>query len=154
MSLDSDIKARFGLVWPAHVGNLTRLLIAARRAFDGDLDMFLILAIIGDRTFSARKSDRELTFESWQREGTPHIAPEGINIRSIADFSGIPRETVRRKLMQLLERGWVAHGQNDSLVATLKARRELEPLTEESLRYLVQMFHLLQELGRRPSKKK
>jgi len=46
--LEADIKQRFGLVWPAHVTNLTQLLVAARNAFDGDLDMFLVLAVIGE----------------------------------------------------------------------------------------------------------
>ncbi|MGA7269059.1 MAG: hypothetical protein ACRCVZ_04260 [Aestuariivirga sp.] len=148
--MESDIKRKFGLVWPAHVGNLTRLLIAARQAFDGDLDMFLVLAIIGDRTFSARNADPALTFEAWQTGGAPHVATEDINIRSIADFSGIPRETVRRKLAQLIDKGWVVRGDNNALAATLKARNELAPLTEESLRYLIQMFHLFEGIAGEP----
>jgi hypothetical protein len=147
LNVEADIKRKFGLVWPGHVGNLTRLLIAARQAFDGDLDMFLVLAIIGDRTFSARNADPELTFEDWQTGGAPHVEMEDINIRSISDFSGIPRETVRRKLAQLIDRGWVVRGDNNMLAATLKARNELAPLTEESLRYLIQMFQLFEGIA-------
>ena len=33
-----SVKDSFGLIWPRHVQNLTRLLISCREAFDGDLD--------------------------------------------------------------------------------------------------------------------
>lgn len=140
-----SVKDSFGLVWPRHVNSLTRFLIAAREAFDGDLDLFLVLAVIGDRTFSARRADPLMTFESWQVSGSPHVAPEDINIRSIADFSGIPRETVRRKLTVLLANGWVSRDENNMLVATLKARKELQPLTEGAIRYIEEMFQLFEE---------
>jgi len=129
------------------VKNITRLLITARRTFGGDLDLFLILAIIGDRSFSARKADPRLSFDSWQAHDRPLVAPEDINIRSIAHFSGIPRETVRRKLDILIERGWVSRSKNKTLVATAKARRELEPLTQGALVYLEEMFRLFQQIN-------
>ena len=141
------IKDNFGLVWPRHVTNITRLLIIAREAFGGDLDLFLILAIIGDRSFSARKVDPRLSLDSWQANDRPLVAPEDINIRSIAHFSGIPRETVRRKLDVLVEKGWVSRNRKKMLVATPKARRELEPLTQGALLYLEEMFQLFQELN-------
>ena len=59
--MKKEIEDRFGLVWPQHVGNLTQLLIAARNGFDGDLDMFLVLAVVGDRTFSAKSADPKLS---------------------------------------------------------------------------------------------
>ena len=146
--MEADIKQRFGLVWPAHVTNLTQLLIAARNAFDGDLDMFLVLAVIGDRTFSAQNADPDQSYESWQSQGSPLVVPEDINIRSIADYSGIPRETVRRKLAILIDKGWVSRDDDNILAATSKARLELEPLTLASIRYLNQMFGLLRSLQR------
>lgn len=144
--MKKDIKKKFGLVWPLHVSNLVTLLIAARKEFDGDLDMFLILAVVGDRTFSAHKADHTLTFSSWQSNSLPHLAPDDINIRSIADFSGIPRETVRRKLAALSERGWIARNDDGVLHATVRARKELEPLTHAAIDYLSEMFTLLQKL--------
>jgi hypothetical protein len=38
-------------------------------------------------------------------------------------------------------------GDNNMLAATLKARNELAPLTEESLRYLIQMFQLFEGIA-------
>ena len=64
----------------------------------------------------------------------------------IADYTGIPRETVRRKLLLLEEKGWITKGADGALQATNKARRELEPLTLASIRYLEQLFKLFQTL--------
>ena len=45
-------------------------------------------------------------------------------MQSIADFSGIPRETVRRKLKELIASGWVERG------------ADLAPLMEMSVQHL------------------
>ena len=144
--MKKEIEDRFGLVWPHHVGNLTQFLIAARNSFDGDLDMFLILAVVGDRTFSAKSVDPNLSYSAWREGASRHAVPLSINARSIADYTGIPRETVRRKLLLLEEKGWIAKDADDALQATNKARRELEPLTLASIRYLEQLFKLFQTL--------
>jgi hypothetical protein len=144
--MKTEIEDRFGLVWPHHVGNLTQFLIAARKSFDGDLDMFLVLAVVGDRTFSAASVDPNLTYTAWQEDASRHSVPLSINARSIADYTGIPRETVRRKLLLLEEKGWIARHAGDTLQATNKARRELEPLTLASIRYLEKLFKLFQTL--------
>lgn len=145
-----SVEDSFGLIWPRHVNNLNRFLIAAREAFDGDLDLFLVLAIIGDRSFAAHKVDPSLTFDDWQARDEPMVTPEGINVRSISHFSGIPRETVRRKLAILIEKGWVVRGEDNSLSATVKARKELAPLTKGSIRYLNEMFDLYSEFTGKP----
>jgi len=144
--MKKEIEDRFGLVWPQHVGNLTQLLIAARNGFDGDLDMFLVLAVVGDRTFSAKSVDPKLSYSAWREGAARHSVPLSINARSIADYTGIPRETVRRKLLLLEEKGWITKGADGALQATNKARRELEPLTLASIRYLEQLFKLFQTL--------
>lgn len=148
MKFEDEIRANFGRIWPAHVASLTRFLIECRRVFDGDLDMFLVLAVIGDRTFSQRKVDPGTTFEQF-RLPVQITTPEDINIRSIADFSGIPRETVRRKVAQLTERGWVTKTDDGFLVASLKAKEELEPLTETSISYIASMMRLFAASGER-----
>jgi hypothetical protein len=143
--MDDKIKAAFGKVWPAHVSNLTKFLINCRKAFGGDIDMFLVLAVIGDRTFSQRHADQALDYEAFmgrRGEQTPSI---DINLRSIADFSGIPRETARRKINQLLKLGWVAKQQDGSLLATSKAKTDLEPLTLASIQYISGMMQLFAE---------
>lgn len=44
------IKANFGTVWPVHLSGFTRLLVQLRERFEGDLDLALVLAVVGSRT--------------------------------------------------------------------------------------------------------
>jgi hypothetical protein len=138
------IKANFGRIWPNHVETLTRFLIHCRRCFDGDLDLFLVLAVIGDRSFASGIVSTGMDYRTFidpQRERTP---PQPINSLSIASFSGIPRETVRRKVQDLIEKGWVQRDENGHLSATKKAAAQLAPLTEISMEYLTEMAKVLQ----------
>jgi hypothetical protein len=88
-----------------------------------------------------------MTYKDFNDESREPIEPEGLNARSIADFSGIPRETVRRKVQDLIDLGWVERHGND-LRATDKARVELMPLTETSLDYLVGMATVFSSASR------
>lgn len=144
MTKEDLVRAKFGEIWPAHVGNLTWFLIECRRHFDGDLDMMLVLSVIGDRTFSQRSADPRIDFEAFTKALVP-TAPQDINVRSIADFSGIPRETVRRKVAQLLEKGWILRNDDGFLVATKRAKEELEPLTITSMKYISKMMKVFED---------
>ena len=145
MGMEDEVRAKFGKIWPVHVGSLTQFLIECRRHFDGDLDMMLVLAVIGDRTFSQRRADPTLDFETFQ--SSPAQTPaEDINLRSIADFSGIPRETVRRKVGQLADKGWIERKGDGFIVATMKAKQDLEPLTLTSIKYVARMMSLMEDV--------
>lgn len=144
--MEDEVKAAFGKVWPVHVASLTRLLIECRQAFDGDLDMFLVLAVIGDRTFSQRHADAEMDYEAFQSPERPLTQTLDINLRSIAEYSGIPRETVRRKILELDKRAWITRMENGSLTATRKATADLQPLTQTSIEYVAGMMELLQQV--------
>lgn len=136
---DKDILDNFGTIWPRHVLSLTKFLIAARRSFDGDIDLFLVLCVVGERTFSQRHLRPDLDYARWSSQSVNDIPSEDINIQSIADFSGIPRETVRRKLGVLIDKGWVERDEHGLIRATARAKAELEPLTKASLHYLSEM---------------
>lgn len=143
--IDKQILENFGHIWPRHVLSLTRFLIACRRTFDGDIELFLVLCVIGERTFSQHKVRENITYDQWNDSRARDVEAENINVQSISDFSGIPRETVRRKLRILLAKGWVERDGQGFVRATTKARIDLEPLTEASLRYLSQMKATLAE---------
>lgn len=144
--MDAKIKAAFGKIWPAHVSSLARFLIACRKSFDGDIDLFVVLTVIGDRTFSQRHADPSLDYDAF-KSGRAHSTESlDINLRSISDFSGIPRETVRCKVNELVKRGWVMKQADGSLLATAKARDDLEPLTHASIQYIAGMMRLFNEL--------
>jgi DNA-binding MarR family transcriptional regulator len=72
------------------------------KAFDGDLQQALILAVIGQVRLRARRQA--------EVSGDALPPPEDLSITAsrLADVTGIPRETVRRKLKLLEARGWIA----------------------------------------------
>ncbi|HWA59926.1 MAG TPA: hypothetical protein VG939_01055 [Caulobacteraceae bacterium] len=72
--------------------DLADCLITLRRQFDNDLDRALIALVLGLSDLDGRRRRRPA---------------RGLNILSLADISGIPRETVRRKLAQMQAAGRV-----------------------------------------------
>jgi len=136
MTPDEDtLRASFGRIWPVHNDAFCELLVTLRRQFDGDLDRMLVLAVIGSRTLSRGRTDG-MCYHSFM-DGERADEPPSINLQSIADYSGIPRETVRRKLQDLERLGWITRQDKGYLVATAKAAGDLEPATQATMRYLL-----------------
>lgn len=138
-----DVYKDFGKFWPVHVASLTKFLIECRKHFDGDMDLFIVMCVVGDRTFSEMRANKDIHFEDWQSSMENEIIPKDINTLSISEYSGIPRETVRRKVNSLIQKGWIARDENGFLQATQKAKIDLESLTLCSLRYIEKMFVLI-----------
>lgn len=69
-------------------------------SFDGDIGETLVLGVIGQAQLGAKLGEKEPTIS---------VADEsrGVSASSIADVTGIPRQTVRRKLIRLKERGLI-----------------------------------------------
>lgn len=141
---ESDIRGNFGHVWPAHVAAFARYLIECRKQFRGDLDLMLLLAVIGDRTLVAKKVRKSLSFNEFLQGQYVDFQPDAINYQSIAEFTGMPRESVRRKVNELIDIGWVRRTEGGFLVATQKASEDLAPLTEAGILYLVEMSKVLE----------
>jgi hypothetical protein len=105
---------------------LLNILSAAREVCDGDVDKYLILLALGMRTsehpdFKSLDHDRIMA-------GIPAVLPSlGTNIRSIAASVDIPKETVRRKLADLVEAGWLVR-QGWDFRMTAKCYVALEPV--------------------------
>jgi CRP-like cAMP-binding protein len=102
------IKENFGTVWPVHLVGFTRLLVQLRAHIQDDLDLMLVLAVIGGRTQDARWNAGLAALGQLTRDEDTQRKQLPINIQSISEFTGIPRETVRRKLVILEEKGWVS----------------------------------------------
>jgi len=131
-----SFETNFGKLHALHVAGLTRHLIACRDAFGGDLDLFLVFTIIGERSFTPRNAPAAMTVEEFRTSPVRTVRSVAINLQSIADYSGIPRETVRRKVRALIERGWIERDGQGLIAVTDRAKEALEGLTESSLRYL------------------
>ena len=53
-----------------------------------------------------------------------------ISVRSVAEILGLPRETIRRKVTELADAGWLAR-EHGRLYFTAAAYQQLAPIREE-----------------------
>ena len=66
------------------------------RTFKGDLQQVVILALIG-----------QVLIEHYRKNGGDLSQIRGISTSRLSDLTGIPRQTVRRKLALLANHGWI-----------------------------------------------
>ena len=71
--------------------------------------------------------------------------PSPKSCQKLADYSGIPRETVRRKVNDLERAGWIIRTEKGHLVASAKAAQDLAPATEAAMRYLLTVVNACKE---------
>lgn len=127
---DQWIADRLNAIWPAHNASFARLLVALRRQFDGDLDAMLVLLVVSLGT--SRADWQQSLLGDW----SPGARLTSTNTQSIAEATGIPRESVRRKLEGLRAKGWVARHESGYWAPTHRAAEDLRPATFESIAYL------------------
>lgn len=80
------------------------------RAFDGDLAMAIILGEISHHNTAKFFSPENLTndaIRNLQDQPSKWDQMDGCNAFSLSSATGIPRETVRRKVADLKKRGWI-----------------------------------------------
>ncbi|WP_413720273.1 helix-turn-helix domain-containing protein [Silicimonas sp. MF1-12-2] len=133
---NSFIRDNFSEIWPVHLAAFTRLLSKLRARFDDDLDLLLIMAVIGERTRPENWAPELLTYRQLTNASDDLNLQLPINIQSLADYTGIPRETVRRKVSILEQKGWIARDSNGRLSVSRTASLDLEDATRDSLIYL------------------
>lgn len=111
------------------------------RAFRGDLQSMMVLALVGQVYLRAVRTA--------VKAGTDPAAipPDRLSISAsrIADVSGIPRETVRRKLILLERKGWlVRNGEAAWQLAVIdgkaSARIDLEVIDHRAMVRLARLF--------------
>lgn len=73
------------------------------RVFRGDLQLMMVLAVVGQAKIKAVRAAVEAGIGPAQAAR----APSGISASRVADIIGVPRQTVRRKLALLRDQGWV-----------------------------------------------
>jgi hypothetical protein len=134
---------RYGDAHPKILRHLIAWVLLMREGFDGDLDLMVVLAVIGDRAMA----DPSVKGYSYQGliERKPVMPRVPLtNRKSIADSTGIPRETVRRKVATLIARGWVEELPDGSLIPTIVAKTELHSTTLHSFEVLGRLAEALQ----------
>ena len=133
-----QVTRHFGHLFPIHIEALCELLIVLRQQFQGDLDLMLILAIISSRAMPARQGQStDMSYSQFISDQSKARADQPINIQSIAECSGIPRETVRRKVNKLESLDLIKRDAHGLLEVTDIAIHKLKPATEATLHYLI-----------------
>lgn len=122
-----------------------RHLVAMYRAFDGDLLAAIVLGEIAHHNYAPfinqARTPRELSealnaLATGSREG---LLPT--NAYSIAQATGIPRESVRRRIASLLRRGWLEKDARGNLFVSGSAIGDFAETN------LVRMMDLLDAAG-------
>jgi hypothetical protein len=142
---DALLRDRFGDVWPVHTREFTRLLIALCEAFDGDLDALFLMSAIGERVLAARAAEARLDYADSLSAQDQILEAEAINALSLAAYTGLRRETCRRKVAKLVKKGWLARDERGYITLTQQAVRDLDGQTRATFRYLDAVHRALSE---------
>jgi hypothetical protein len=87
------------------------------QVFDGDLAEMIVLAILGQAQLGALRRDKE-PFDL-----DANFRAQGMTASRLSDVSKIPRQTVRRKLLRMEEKGWIVQTLEGSWVLAVKDGR-------------------------------
>lgn len=145
-----EIEARFRSNYHSYqyhfVEFFTAHLADCSRAFGGDLQLMLLLALMGQMHLQALVV---------QKHNPDHLAQivrdQKITASRLADASGIPRETVRRKLGKLEQLGWVEQEGSGAWRLIIgeqgsNARRDLAELDQRAMARIAAFYHKLQSI--------
>jgi hypothetical protein len=126
----------------AILGPLLELLSLARGAYAGDLDKLLIMLVVSIRAAGHKEFARALLRHRATGE-TPVFPSLGVNIQSVADSIGAPKETIRRKVADLVDLGWIERRDHE-LSLTPFAYETLTPVREAIHLLLVRYYELVE----------
>lgn len=100
-TVSAALLANYPTVQYHYVQFLAEHLTDCRKTLGGDFDDLMVLAVLGQRFLQARQ-DRDA--------GDAGAADRiWMSALRLSDVTGVPRESVRRKLNRLAARGWVTH---------------------------------------------
>lgn len=116
------------------------------RVFQGDLQRMLVLAIVGQVYLNAHiRQPSPGPIETLQNGWT--------TASRIADVTGIPRETVRRKLKLLEKAGWIVQSEDGAWQLAIvdgaaEARRALSDIDNRQIARAARLLWTLRQMAR------
>lgn len=120
--------SKLNLIWTEGlIESLTNL----RTVFGNDMDKIVVLAVIGQS--AQRLSPKGKQFEETITPTDAELPRAAVtNVQSITDSTGIPRESVRRKVKELIDSGWVEKLEDGSIrIVASAAGNDLRRVTEK-----------------------
>lgn len=103
------------------VGLLYELIAFMRKVYGEDLESALIMICVQDATMQKFMPGATQESDILRREWLEESERGSISRRMIADKTGLPRETVRRKVAQLIERNYLYIDGDGAVRATPRA---------------------------------
>ena len=142
----SDLLSRhYGLVAKDLLTPVLDVFGAARSTFDGDIEKAIVLLEVVVRTLQ-NQGFAEADLPTLLSGGAyPKVST---NMRSISDSSGIPKETVRRKVAGLVEDGLILRDGNE-LSLSPAAAPALTPIRNAVLKLAMRNYESIAGLKRR-----
>ena len=112
-----------------------RILTGLRQVFGNDMDKMMVLAVIGQQMLSDPAMAGR-SHGSHDASLPPLDRNRLTNTGSIAAAAGIPRESVRRKVNELVAAGWVTRDDAGGLAVAPLAATDLSPSTLDAIAML------------------
>lgn len=141
------LRQNYGLVAKDLFTPVLDVFATARAAFDGDVEKAVVLLEVAIRTLQdpSMAGVDLTTVLRGEIESYPSLST---NMRSIADSSGIPKETVRRKVVALVAEGLVLRDGNNLSLSTT-ASPALTTIREAILRLAARNYETVALLRNR-----
>ncbi len=141
--IESQFRSNYHSYQYHFVEFFTEHLADCSRAFGGDLQLMLVLALMGQMHLQALVAQKQ-----YPDHRALIVREQKITASRIADVSGIPRETVRRKLAKLEKLGWVEQEGSGAWRLIIgddgsKARRDLSELDQRSIARIAVFYQKL-----------
>jgi hypothetical protein len=143
------VHERFSHIQPVWVERHLGVLIALRRQFGADIDKAIILGLIGQRMMRIHP-EPTVSYDAVLAGPVASLHGRFTNIESIAAASGIPRETVRRKIAELKAMGWISRAAGGDIELTGLAAQELDGISQLSIELLASVFEVIDHEIQRP----
>lgn len=117
-------------------------------AFDGDMVAALVLGEIAHRNVEAWLAQHDNAEDPLYDQNPEHREPvlRPCNALSIAQACNLPRETVRRKVVYLIDRGFVYRNDKGHLYLTHDVGDHFEDTTAETVEHLLSTAARLEAL--------
>lgn len=129
------------------------LLSRIYHAFDGDMVAALVLGEIAQRNVEAWLAEHENAEDHLQDPARREALMRPCNALSIAEACGLPRETVRRKIVAFIERGYVYRSKDGFLFLTSTVGNDFEDMTARLVEELLATARRLESLlAHRPTR--
>ena len=135
---------RYTQIAPELLGGFLECFMAVRAHFGGDLEQFIIFLTVAIRT--AEDPRMKALSAHAVRRGEVSAYPSLLtNVSSIAASSSIPKETVRRKVERMVEKGWFTR-RDGALALTVEGSVAFKPLREQLFQLMASHHRMVDEL--------